>query len=96
MTATTAVRVLSSRASSILSSLNIPTASAGGVVPGVYDGGTWGGSGEPITSKCPSTGEVLARVATVSYTEVVDSRLDVVCDPVTLMVVCVSRLRTKS
>jgi aldehyde dehydrogenase family 7 member A1 len=54
-------RLLSTRASNILSALDIPT---GTEVPGVYDG-TWGGKGDVIESKCPSTGEVLARVQTV-------------------------------
>lgn len=54
-------RALSSRASAILTSLNIPTS---GEIPGVYDG-AWGGSGEPLVSKCPSTGETLAKVSTV-------------------------------
>nr|ALG75776.1 aldehyde dehydrogenase 6 [Tricholoma vaccinum] len=55
-------RGLSSRASTILSSLDISTTDE---VPGVYDG-QWGGSGEVITSICPTTGEILARVKTAS------------------------------
>jgi len=57
-------RLLSSRAAVILSSLDIPT-SQKTPVAGVFNG-TWGGSGEPLKSICPSTGEVLAHVATVS------------------------------
>lgn len=56
-------RCLSSRASAILSSLDIPT-SGKAELPGVFNG-TWGGSGEPLKSVCPSTGETLAYVATV-------------------------------
>ncbi|KDQ07523.1 hypothetical protein BOTBODRAFT_38714 [Botryobasidium botryosum FD-172 SS1] len=61
-----AARALSSRASTILSALRIP---AGGDVPGVYDG-QWGGTGEPLVSLCPSTGETLARVTTATPQEV--------------------------
>ena len=55
-------RSLSSRASSVLSALDI--------VPerellGVYDG-QWCGTGEVLKSVCPTTGEVLAHVHTVS------------------------------
>jgi hypothetical protein len=53
---------LSTRATKILSALDIPT--DGGEVHGVYDG-AWGGSGEPLVSVCPSTGEKLAKVTTV-------------------------------
>jgi aldehyde dehydrogenase family 7 protein A1 len=56
-------RSLSSRASTILDALDIPT-SGSAEVSGVYDG-TWGGSGDILESKCPATGEVLARVKTV-------------------------------
>lgn len=56
-------RGLSSRASAILSSLDIPTGDAT-ELPGVYDG-TWTGSGEVLESRCPTTGEVLARVKSV-------------------------------
>lgn len=54
-------RNLSTRASAILSSLDIPTT---GEVSGVYDG-AWGGSGEVFESVCPTTGEVVARVKSV-------------------------------
>ncbi|KAK0447080.1 NAD-aldehyde dehydrogenase, partial [Armillaria borealis] len=54
---------LSTRASRILSSLDIPTTST--EVPGVYDG-EWKGSSEILTSVCPTTGEVLARVKSAS------------------------------
>ncbi|KAJ6612770.1 NAD-aldehyde dehydrogenase [Mycena sp. CBHHK59/15] len=60
--ASPATRSLSSRASNILSSLDIPTA---GEVCGVYDG-EWKGSGDLISSVCPTTGEILARVKTAS------------------------------
>ncbi|THH28979.1 hypothetical protein EUX98_g5205 [Antrodiella citrinella] len=46
-------RSLSTRASAILSALDIPTNQE---VPGVYDG-TWGGSGDLLESVCPTTGE---------------------------------------
>ena len=57
-------RALSNRASSILSALDLPTV-VGSEVPGLYDG-TWGGKGDVFESVCPSTGEVLARVRSVS------------------------------
>ncbi|KAG8889217.1 hypothetical protein FRB98_005410 [Tulasnella sp. 332] len=60
-------RHLSSRASKILSALEIPTES-NATVSGVYDG-TWGGSGEALVSRCPSTGEVLAKVSTATPQE---------------------------
>lgn len=56
-------RLLSSRASGILSALDIPT-SGSNAIPGVYNG-SWTGTGEPLESTCPSTGEVLAHVSTV-------------------------------
>jgi len=59
-------RSLSTRASEILSNLGINPADE---VPGVYDG-TWRGSGALMTSVCPTTGEVLARVKTASPAEV--------------------------
>ncbi|TFK29573.1 succinate-semialdehyde dehydrogenase [Coprinopsis marcescibilis] len=59
-------RSLSTRASDILSGLGINVADE---IPGVYDG-QWRGSGELITSVCPTTGEVLARVRTASPAEV--------------------------
>ncbi|KAH8097086.1 NAD-aldehyde dehydrogenase [Cristinia sonorae] len=58
-------RALSSRASAILSALDIPTNQE---VPGVYDG-TWGGTGDILESVCPTTGEVLARVQSASPQE---------------------------
>ncbi|KAJ7779570.1 NAD-aldehyde dehydrogenase [Mycena olivaceomarginata] len=58
-------RSLSSRAANILSALDIPTA---GEVNGVYDG-EWKGSGDLVSSLCPTTGEVLARVKTASPEE---------------------------
>ncbi|KZV63085.1 NAD-aldehyde dehydrogenase [Peniophora sp. CONT] len=59
-------RYLSSRASGVLSALDIPT--SGTELDGVYDG-SWKGSGEPLESVCPTTGEVLARVKTATPTE---------------------------
>lgn len=56
-------RALSTRATQVLSAIGLPTNDQ--VIPGVFDG-TWGGSGEVIETKCPATGEVLARVQTVS------------------------------
>ncbi|KAI0074603.1 NAD-aldehyde dehydrogenase [Panus rudis PR-1116 ss-1] len=56
-------RALSSRASSILNALDIPT--DGKELPGVYDG-EWRGNGEVFESVCPTTGEVLARVRSAS------------------------------
>lgn len=58
-------RALSSRASAILSAVDIPTS---GEVAGVYDG-SWGGTGEVLKSVCPATGEVLAHVQTASPAE---------------------------
>ncbi|KAH7882968.1 NAD-aldehyde dehydrogenase [Phlebopus sp. FC_14] len=58
-------RHLSSRASSILNALDIPSASE---LPGVYDG-QWGGSGAILESVCPATGEVLARVQSATPRE---------------------------
>lgn len=57
-------RRLSSRASAVLSALDIPTTPT--ELPGVYDG-EWKGSGEIFQSVCPATGEVLAHVKSVSY-----------------------------
>ncbi|CAA7269910.1 unnamed protein product [Cyclocybe aegerita] len=62
-------RGLSSRASDILSSLGIPT---NGELSGVYDG-QWKGSGDLMSSVCPTTGEVLARVKTATPGEVRDA-----------------------
>ena len=56
-------RPLSSRASAVLKALDLPT--DGQTVQGVYDG-SWGGSGPVVETTCPATGEVLARVVTVS------------------------------
>ena len=58
----TGVRNLSTRASTILGALDIP---CNAEVPGVYDG-KWGGSGDILETVCPTTGEVLARVQSVS------------------------------
>lgn len=60
-TGTTSSRHLSTRAASILNALDLPTNAE---IPGVYDG-TWGGTGDLLESKCPTTGEVLGRVKTV-------------------------------
>ncbi|WVN89575.1 uncharacterized protein L203_104802 [Cryptococcus depauperatus CBS 7841] len=59
-------RALSTRASRILSALDLPTDNS--AIPGVFDG-EWKGSGEEIVSKCPATGEVLARVRCGSIAE---------------------------
>ncbi|KAI0317811.1 NAD-aldehyde dehydrogenase [Amylostereum chailletii] len=59
-------RALSTRASTILSALDIPTTPT--EINGVYDG-EWKGSGEPFESVCPTTGEVLARVKSASPQE---------------------------
>lgn len=56
-------RRLSSRATAVLSALDIPTTTV--ELPGVYDG-EWKGSGEVFESVCPATGEVLARIKSVS------------------------------
>ena len=55
-------RGLSSRASAVLSALDLRTENE---LDGVYDG-EWTGSGEIFESVCPTTGEVLARVKSVS------------------------------
>jgi len=55
-------RGLSTRASRVLSALDLPVDS---VIPGVYDG-QWKGSGEVVESKCPATGEVIGKIRTVS------------------------------
>lgn len=60
-TRTTSSRHLSTRATAILDALDLPTNAE---IPGVYDG-AWGGSGDLLESKCPTTGEVLGRVKTV-------------------------------
>ncbi|KAF9530542.1 NAD-aldehyde dehydrogenase [Crepidotus variabilis] len=58
-------RALSTRASTVLQSLGLPTS---GELAGVYDG-QWKGSGEVMESRCPATGEVLANVRTASPQE---------------------------
>ncbi|KAL0946144.1 hypothetical protein HGRIS_012409 [Hohenbuehelia grisea] len=58
-------RGLSSRASNILNSLGVSTTTE---VSGVYDG-EWRGSGDVFESKCPATGEVLARVKSATPQE---------------------------
>ncbi|THH08790.1 hypothetical protein EW145_g2462, partial [Phellinidium pouzarii] len=60
-------RLLSSRASAVLSALDISTNDSA-ELPGVYDG-TWGGSGDVVESICPTMGEVLARVRYASPKE---------------------------
>jgi len=62
-------RLLSTRASAILSSVGIPTA---GELSGVYDG-EWKGSGDLVSSVCPTTGETLATVRTASPKELHDA-----------------------
>lgn len=61
---TSASRPLSTRAHAVLSALNIPVDNTA-LIPGVFDG-QWKGSGEELVSKCPATGEILARVRGVS------------------------------
>ena len=53
-------RLLSTRASTVLSALDL-TPSSNGTISGVY-GGRWGGSGDVLDSVCPATGELLAQV----------------------------------
>jgi hypothetical protein len=55
-------RCLSTRASTILSALDIPTTPT--ELPGVYDG-QWKGSGDLFQSVCPTTGEILAHINSV-------------------------------
>src|SRR5712675_926127 len=57
-------RLLSNRASAVLSALDIPTTPT--ELPGVYDG-EWKGSGDVLQSVCPATGEILANVRSVSF-----------------------------
>ncbi|KAA1478507.1 NAD-aldehyde dehydrogenase [Dentipellis sp. KUC8613] len=57
---------LSTRASAVLSALDIPTDPI--ELDGVYDG-EWKGSGDILESICPATGEVLARVKSASPQE---------------------------
>jgi len=59
-------RLLSSRASAVLSALDIPTTPV--ELPGVYDG-EWKGSGDVLQSVCPATGEILANVRSASPAE---------------------------
>ncbi|WWC92122.1 uncharacterized protein L201_007076 [Kwoniella dendrophila CBS 6074] len=61
-------RALSTRASRILSSLNLPT-DTNQTIPGCFDGTKWSGSGEELISKCPATGEILGRVRGASIEE---------------------------
>ncbi|KAG5644677.1 hypothetical protein DXG03_007976 [Asterophora parasitica] len=58
-------RGLSTRASNILSALDISTTEE---LSGVYDG-QWRGSGDIFSSVCPTTGETLARVRSASSQE---------------------------
>ena len=60
-------RLLSKRAANILAAVDIEQSEW--PLPGVYDG-RWGGSGEVYESVCPATGEILARVQSVSECEV--------------------------
>ena len=62
-------RTLSTRASAVLSSVGIPTT---GELAGVYDG-QWKGSGDLVSSICPTTGETLATVRTASPEELHDA-----------------------
>ncbi|KAI0827420.1 NAD-aldehyde dehydrogenase [Trametes gibbosa] len=58
-------RALSSRASAVLSTLDLHSSRE---LSGVYDG-EWRGSGEVLESVCPTTGEVLARVQSATPEE---------------------------
>lgn len=69
-------RFLSSRATSVLSELDIPTSDSV-ELSGVYDG-SWGGTGDLFESVCPATGEVLARVRSVCFLLVTQTGMD--CD----------------
>ncbi|WVR09739.1 hypothetical protein IAU60_006815 [Kwoniella sp. DSM 27419] len=60
-------RALSTRSSNVLSALGLPTDNTQ-TIDGVFDG-EWKGSGEIIESKCPATGEVLARIRSASVQE---------------------------
>jgi len=62
-------RRLSTRASAILSSLDISTTEE---ISGVYDG-QWRGSGDIYSSVCPTTGETLAYVKTATPQELDDA-----------------------
>ncbi|OCF58450.1 aldehyde dehydrogenase family 7 member A1 [Kwoniella mangroviensis CBS 10435] len=61
-------RYLSTRASKILSSLDLPT-DTNTTIPGCFDGTSWKGSGEELISRCPATGEILGRVRGASIEE---------------------------
>ena len=58
-------RQLSLRAAAVLSAVDLPI--SGEEIPGLYDG-RWRGTGDVVKSICPTTGEVLASVITVSAT----------------------------
>ncbi|KAL4251006.1 aldehyde dehydrogenase family protein [Abortiporus biennis] len=62
-------RSLSTRASTILSALEISTSKE---ISGVYDG-TWKGTGDIVESVCPTTGEILARVQSATPKELQDA-----------------------
>ncbi|KAH0578514.1 hypothetical protein H2248_003655 [Termitomyces sp. 'cryptogamus'] len=62
-------RRLSTRASAILSSLDLATTEE---IAGVYDG-QWRGSGDIFSTVCPTTGETLARVRSASPKELHDT-----------------------
>ncbi|KAG6835492.1 hypothetical protein H0H93_000877 [Arthromyces matolae] len=64
-----ATRRLSTRASTILSALDLPTTEE---ITGVYDG-QWRGSGDIFSSVCPTTGETLAHVRGASPQELHDA-----------------------
>ena len=56
-------RLLSKRAATVLNALDVDISEW--PLPGVYDG-RWTGSGEVMESVCPTTGEVIAQVRSVS------------------------------
>ncbi|ODN99344.1 aldehyde dehydrogenase family 7 member A1 [Cryptococcus wingfieldii CBS 7118] len=65
--ASASTRALSTRTQKVLAALDLPT-DPSTVLPGVFDG-EWKGSGEELVSRCPATGEVLARIQGASVEE---------------------------
>ncbi|WVQ70635.1 hypothetical protein IAR50_000155 [Cryptococcus sp. DSM 104548] len=63
----TPMRALSTRTQKVLAALDLPT-DGSTVLPGVFDG-EWKGSGEELVSRCPATGEILARIQGASVEE---------------------------
>ena len=72
-------RYLSTRATNVLAALDFPVALKDfnkSELPGVY-GGEWSGSGEVLESRCPATGELLARVKGVSSFVIISANADI-------------------